>query len=256
MKYDQNAEACSTKPELCAIEQKDYFDIAIYAFNILKKMEERGQVLSKSAIEDNATYTYLGIFFQSARLYIDSIDDPDKKMQTITSFSRQFYDYIVSTLSLSLYTHYTEISDGAIYVHSDYRDGVKLKFSDDFVSNISSLTSLVEILSPTIAALSPDGSGSVTDDSYSRIQREITRIKAFSIMIQNDDYKDYVKSPYKVDVKEKSILPLLDNKNTIVRFDTEVIEKEKNTKTLLTDPRIKELKKIWPNAEASSWIIE
>ena len=256
MKYDQNTEACSVHPELCAIEQKDYFDIAIYAFNILKKMEESGQMLSKSSIEDTATYTYLGIFFQSARLYIDSIDDPEKKLQTVTSFSRQFYDYIITTLSTSLYAHYTEVSDGAIYVAGDYRDGVKLKFSDEFVNNIGALTNLVDILSPALASLSTDASGSTTDDTYSRIEKNIVRIKAFSSLIQNDDYKDYVKSPYKVDTKEKTTLPLLDTKNSIVRFDTEIIAKEKNSKALLTDPRIKELQKIWPNAEASSWILE
>ena len=38
------------------IERKDFFDIAIYAYNILRKMEETTQILPASSMEDPATY--------------------------------------------------------------------------------------------------------------------------------------------------------------------------------------------------------
>ena len=76
-------------------------------------------------------------------------------------------------------------------------------------------------------------------------------------MISADEYKDYVQAPYKVDPDEKIPLPLVNDKNTmIISVDPEVIAKAKNTKTLLSDPRMKEVQKIWPSAPSSTWVVD
>lgn len=132
------------------IEQKDYFDIAIYAFNILKKTEESEKIISRATLEDNSTYTYLSVFFDAARLYIESIDDTEKKQQTVISFSRQFYDSIITTLSHSLYHHFTVSEDGALYLIPEFREGTKLKVSDELVQNINTLNALIDTIKPSI----------------------------------------------------------------------------------------------------------
>jgi hypothetical protein len=77
-------------------------------------------------------------------------------------------------------------------------------------------------------------------------------------MIDPDRYKEYIKTPYKLDPDNKNLeLPLIDpDTNLLVRMDPKILEKIKNTKTLSTDPRIEELKKIWPDADAGSLSIE
>ena len=237
------------------IDQKDYFDIAIYAWNILDKTQE-SNLFDKSTLEDTSTYTYLSVFFQASRLYIDSIADTQKKQQTVMSFSRQFYDSLITTLSRSLYKNFATVEDGAVYPISDFRDGIKLKISDEFTQNITTLNTLIEILSSSIDPLW-SSSGSSDDDAYSRIQHEILRIQAFSKMISSDTYKEYIKTPYKADPNESIALPLVEEAGKkIVTFDPAIIEKSKNTKALSADPRIKELQKIWPNADAASWVLD
>ncbi len=239
----------------CAIDKKDYFDIAIYAYNILKKTEDRSMI-PRNTLEDNATYKYLSVFFRAARVYIESIDDAAKKQQTVMSFSRQFYDSLLVHLSHSFYSQYTVDEDGAIYISPEFRDGVKIKMPEDFVSNVSTLANIIDILKPSIDELW-SGSGKTDDDTYSRIQKEIVRIKGFAALIQEDDYKDYVKTPYKVDKNEKTLLPLVDTESgSLVRYEASIIEEVKNTKTLMTDPRIAELQNVWTKADASTWSLE
>ncbi len=238
------------------IDQKDYFDIAIYAFNILKKTEVNKQLLSEGTLEDSSTYTYLSIFFRASNLYIESIDDTVKKQQTVMSFSKQFYDYIITTLSHSLYTYYTVVEDGAIYLSPDLREGTKLKIADEFKQNIDSINAVIEFVTPSIEALW-SSSGWADIDTYSRIQDEIARLKAFGVLIEGDDYKDYIKSPYKALSGSQMPLPEIDpSTSLIMRMDTSLIEKVKNTKLLTADPRILEVQKIWPDASVSSWTIE
>ena len=79
-------------------------------------------------------------------------------------------------------------------------------------------------------------------------------------MIDPDGYKSYTEAPYQYDdiAGEKwLILPLFSEEgDTIIRLDKKMVEKLRNEKIITTDPRIAELKKIWPNADASNWWIE
>jgi hypothetical protein len=78
-------------------------------------------------------------------------------------------------------------------------------------------------------------------------------------MIDPDMYKEYIKTPYKAESAsgEEIIFPAIDPKTyTPIRYDSGTVEKIKNTKILTADPRIQELKKIWPDADTSSWAIE
>lgn len=77
-------------------------------------------------------------------------------------------------------------------------------------------------------------------------------------MIDPETYKDYIKTPYKINSESGEIqFPLIDaDTNLVVRLDSKTVEKIKNIKTLAIDPRIQELKKIWPDSDASSLSIE
>jgi hypothetical protein len=240
------------------IDQKDYFDIAIYAFNILKKMEKKPQLLVDNTMEDPATYTYLRIFFEAAGRYINSISDTLKQQQTIMSFARQFYDSILATVVNSLYKNYTTVEDGAIYLQPRFREGIKVTIPEEILIQIQSLGSNVALITPSMDALW-SGSGQSDADTYDRIHTNIIRLAAFEQMTRPDSYKAYIETPYQYDssYEDGTVLPVLNDKKTDVkRLDKKSVEQLKNAKVIATDPRIKELKKIWPNAEASNWSIE
>jgi hypothetical protein len=239
------------------IPQKDYFDIAIYAYNILKKMEDENQLLSLSTMEDNSTYIYFTTFFRASNKYIESVEDATKKQQTIMSFSRQFYDSMLTLIVHSLYQSFVVAEDGALFLDPQFREGIKVKIPVELIDNIQNLDATVQALSPSIEALW-SGSGKTDTDTFSHIGQNILRLKALALMIDPDTYKEYIKIPYKLDPESKDVrLPLIDpDTNLLSRMDPKALEKIKNTKILSKDPRIDELKKIWPDADAASLSIE
>jgi hypothetical protein len=239
------------------IPQKDYFDIAIYAYNILRKMEEKNQLLSQSTMEDNSTYIYFTTFFRASNKYIESIEDPIKRQQTIMSFSRQFYDYMLTLIVSSLYQSFVVAEDGALFLSPQFREGIKVKISPELLDNIRNLDATVQAIAPSIEALW-SGSGKTDTDTFAHIGQNIMRLKGFASMIDPDTYKDYIKTPYKLDPDNKNgIVPLIDpDTNSLVRMDPKAIEKIKNTKNRSIDPRIQELEKIWSDANEDSISIE
>jgi hypothetical protein len=103
------------------IEKNDYLDIAIYAYNILKK-ERVTQAFAEGAMEESSTYSYLEAFFRASHYYIGSIEEFDKKNQTLMSFARQFYDPTLKIVVNSLYKNFTVLEDGGIFLAPSYRE--------------------------------------------------------------------------------------------------------------------------------------
>lgn len=241
------------------VYQKDYFDIAIYALNVLRKMEKSPQLLLNTAMEDTATYSYLVTFFRASNRYIESITDAEKKQQTIMSFARQFYDYVLWMIVNSLYKQFTIVQDKALYLGPEYQEGIKVTISDELMNGITAIESSVEYMTPSIEALWT-GSWKSDEDTYERIHKNILRMRAFMQMINPEGYKAYTEAPYQYDdvAWEKwLVLPLFaEDSEEIVRLDKKMVERLRNEKIITTDPRIAELKKIWPNADATNWWIE
>ena len=63
------------------IQQRDYFDIALYAFNVLKKTEDNGLFVDE-AVYAHPTYSLIQTVLVSTDRYTRSITDPDKKKIT------------------------------------------------------------------------------------------------------------------------------------------------------------------------------
>lgn len=257
--YNPTAGELSKTLDIKDLQKKDYFDIAFYAFNILRKMEKSPQVLLDTAMEDTATYSYLVTFFRASNHYIESITDVERKQQTITSFAQQFYDYLLWMIVNSLYKEFTIVEDKALYLAPDYQEWIKVTISDEIMNSIETLHGSVEFMIPSIEALW-SGSWQKDDDSYNRIHDNIIRLSAFMEMIDEEGYKSYTEMPYKYDEvagERWVILPALtEDWENVVKLDKKMVEKLRNQKIITTDPRISELKKIWPNADATNWGIE
>jgi hypothetical protein len=157
----------------------------------------------------------------------------------------------------SLYESFVVAEDGSLFLNPEFREGIKVTISSDLLENIRNLDATVQAIAPSIEALW-SGSGKTDTDTFAQIGKNILRLKAFTLMIDPDSYKEYIKTPYKLDPDAKNgALPLIDPEtNLLVQTDPKAIEKIKNTKALSNDPRIEELKKIWPDADAGSLSIE
>lgn len=172
-------------------------------------MEERVGELPNYAMEETSSYAYFVTFFRASTRYIASIEDVEKKQETIMSFSRQFYDSMLAMIVNSLYKTFIVTEDGAIFVDSRFRDGLKVIIPPEIIDNIKNLSATIEFIAPSIDSLwSPSGAS----DTYTqqRIQNNMTRLQAFTEIIDPDSYKDYVKTPYKVQTGSTYPFPMID----------------------------------------------
>jgi hypothetical protein len=157
------------------ISEKDYFDIALYAYNILRKSEKSPNILTDTLMGDAATYAYFRTFFRASSRYIESISDGEKKQQTIQSFSQQFYSYVLTTIANSLYKYFSVVEDGAIYLSPKYREGIRVKIPEDTAAALASLSESVDYIGTMVEGVST-GSGKIADNTYTQIRDNITRI--------------------------------------------------------------------------------
>lgn len=240
------------------IPKKDYFDIAIYAYNILRKLEDRPQVLPLSALENLSTYSYLLTFFQASNKYIESVDDIEKKQQTIVSFSRQFYDYILTLVVNSLYSAYIVDEDGALFLSASFREADVVQMNEEVIDRINAFYSTADAITTKMQSLWTE-----TQDQdatiFQRIRTNMVRLRAFVEIINPEKYREYVNTPFMYDSGStlEFPFPLIDSgSNMPIRIESSIIESIRNAKQISTDPRIAELKKIWPDADPTNWILE
>jgi hypothetical protein len=140
------------------------------------------QLLEPSALDDISTYSYFVTFFRASHRYIESIEDTEKKQQTIMSFAKQFYDYMLGTIVNSFYDHFTIVENGSLLLPSKYREGIKVTIPDDMLSAIRSVHASVELVTPIIESLwSSDDN--IDGDTYTRIHENIIRLDAFVDLI-------------------------------------------------------------------------
>lgn len=60
-------------------------------------------------VSDTATYDLLTTFLYAGKKYISSVTDPELQKRTISGFSSEFYDHLLSTISHSLYKNFVAI---------------------------------------------------------------------------------------------------------------------------------------------------
>jgi len=265
--YNPTAEALYATLNETTIEQKDFFDIAIYVYNILDKVHDKW-ILSAEFLENESTYKYLTIFFRAGEKYMNSIDDQNKKIDTIVSFSSQFYAKILSIVVASLYDDLMYENEGALYLRDNLvrgsdisMDKTRIWFISNLESNVSRITEMVDT-AYTQAHLKSNS------DTYIRIQKATLRLKALKDILDPSNskmnYKMYLSAPY---ISEKEfndanlevILPK-------VSADMQSIERigiQKKIDTVPLSPaessigeKFPVINSIFPDADISAFVLE
>lgn len=230
------------------IQQRDYFDIALYAFNVLKKMEDRW-FFTEEAMSSHPTYTLIQTVLVSTDRYVRDIKDTEKKAITYEGIALHFYYHIIGTLTRSTYASFMDVEDGKLFLRSAYapaKNEEKIRIDDALIRDISSVDSMLSIISERMDEQYGTDS---SNNTYLGIKRHIALYHAFVDLLDYEQYLEYQKTPYLVDGKEDSKLPLYASGN-VVRYDPTKVVVEDVVPT--DDPVIEKIQSILWNIPKSN----
>lgn len=172
------------------IEKKDYFDIALYAFHVLKKAEE-GSKYFDEAVTIDATYNLLTTIFLATDNYVKSVKDTKLAYK---SLSIQFYDHILETLVNSLYIYFMKDDGERLYFNDRFvqNDTIKIE-AKNFIDRVTSFDVTVSHLFDSIARAYENETDLRT---FLNIKKSKIRLHAFVTLLKKWAYSEYVLSPY------------------------------------------------------------
>jgi len=174
------------------IASNDFFDIALYAYQILQKTQDK-DVLTPEALSAPATYALIETLFGATDQYVRWLTD-DLRISAYQALVIQFYAPIAKMIAKSVYANYTTSIDTQIYLWKDYFDGGNIRFNPQLLDNLESTYHILNNVYNTIAPLA-DESG---DQQYalSVFRDSILRIDALIDILRSWKYREYQKAPY------------------------------------------------------------
>lgn len=174
------------------IESKDYFDIALYAYQLLQKAQDK-QMLTPESLSSRATYGLIETLFGATEKYIQWLTSVELQKSAYQTLVIQFYAPIANTISRSIYGSYTTYANNKIYLAKQYLDGDRIQFDAKIKENIETTYTLLKTTYENIAPLYGTG-----EQQYALIalRDSIVRIGGFIDMTQEWRYREYQKSPY------------------------------------------------------------
>lgn len=239
------------------IEDKDYFDIAIYAYNIIEKVQDNG-IFTLEILESKYMYDYLITFFYAGSKYMNSIDDPERKTDIIQWFATKFYERILTMIVNSLYSATMYDEEGLLYLKKEYVDGTDVLLSTDIMWYISELYGVIDLVNEDIA----DAFGTVENDTgtYRNIREATIRLSALvTILDENDhnqNYKAYIDMPYVSEEVWDYFLPKVasDLSGLVTRKPGEEVIPE--VAPVEIDPRLTAAMLVFPEADPSTFTLD
>ena len=237
------------------IDEKDFFDIAIYSYNIIDKIQDKW-ILSREYLENKSTYDYLITFFYAGNKYMNSIDDIGKRSKTILSFSSQFYEKVLTLIVRSLYGMLMTDDHGALYLSDSFVDGTNVKLDIDFMRQINRLNSVIAYVNDSLVT-AYDGAWEGVD-VYTRIQKSTLRLKELATLLDpekyNTNYATYSDLPFATEMEDGIVVPKVDlKKNELVKF-IKPVETYTWSTNLLNNKKVEALRMLFPNSDISSFI--
>ncbi|MBX9808979.1 hypothetical protein K2X92_01140 [Candidatus Gracilibacteria bacterium] len=173
------------------IESKDYFDVALYAYQLLQKAKD-GQVFTDESLLSKATYDLVDTIFDATEKYIQGLPQVDQKVayQTLVI---QFYAPIANTMSRSLYGSFSAHTGDKIYLDRKYLDGDTIKFDTKLRDTIERSFVIMRNIYDKIAPLYAEGEQNYALLSF---RDSVLRIGGFLDMTTDGQYREYQQVPY------------------------------------------------------------
>lgn len=190
--YTPTADGLKETLENSNIESKDYFDIALYTYQLLQKTQDK-QMFTYESITSRATYELIDTLFGATTKYIDWLATPELQKSAYQTLVIQFYAPIAATLNRSLYSTYASYSDGKIYIDRQYLDGDFVKFDVKMRDNLESTYAMMLASYERVAPLYDTGEQRYT---LIALRDSIVRIGGFLKMVKEGKYREYQLAPY------------------------------------------------------------
>lgn len=215
--YTPTATELSQTLQSTDIEQRNYFDIALYAFNVLKKMEDNS-IFTTESINARPMYSLIQTVITSTERYVKNITDTEKKQITYEWIALHFYLNLFTSLTQSLYSNFMVAEDGKLFLSSSLRptqNDEKIRIDDALKRDMLDLDIMLSVVSERMDEYYWDQS---THHTYKTIKKHIAFYRWFADILDYDAYKEYEKTPYLLDTSEIHILPQYQDW-AIVRYD-------------------------------------
>ena len=190
--YTPTADGLKETLDNSNIESKDYFDIALYTYQLLQKTQDK-QMFTYESVTSRATYELIDTLFGATAKYIDWLTSPELQKAAYQTLVIQFYAPIAATLNRSLYGTYGSYSDGKIYIDRQYLDGDFVKFDVKMLDNLASTYTTMLAAYEQVAPLYNAGEQTYT---LIALRDSIIRIWGFLEMVREGQYREYQLTPY------------------------------------------------------------
>ncbi len=216
--YTPTADGLKQTIDNSNIESKDYFDIALYAYQLLQKAQD-GQVFTNESLSSKATYDLMGTLFNATEKYISGLDAEAQKSayQTLVI---QFYAPIASTLTKSLYATYATNIEDKLYLNPKFLDGNTIKFDEDIKENIDIMYMIFRNMYEKISPYYVEGEQNYALLSF---RDSVLRVGAFLEMTSDGAYKEYQQKPHVGADINGIFLPSIDANGKIIFYDPKAV---------------------------------
>ncbi len=174
------------------IESKDYFDIALYAYQLLQKAQD-GKAFTEESLLSKATYDLINTLFLATEKYIKWLKNEEDQKSAYQALIIQFYLPMADAITRSFYGKYVTHIDQKIFLDKKYLDGDVVKFDEKIRENISLSYSVLQRMYDQISAFFGDEE---RPDSVISFRDSVLRMEGFTKMIAEWNYKEYQSSPY------------------------------------------------------------
>lgn len=200
------------------LEQRDNFDIALYAFNVLKKAEEK-HLFMDEAVYAHPTYVLIKTVLASTDRYVRQITDPERKNITYQGIALHFYEHMLGMLARSVYHTFMESQDGYLYLKSSFRPTIsdpKIHIDAVLLRDFQEIDGILSTVSERLDAQYGVDS---KNNTFLSVKKSIATFHSFAKILDYESYNEYIKLPYMVDDTAETLLPLYSSGGTIVSSD-------------------------------------
>jgi hypothetical protein len=203
--YIPTAQALERTLSNAEIDPQDYFDISLYAFQILLKAQESqtikdvgvsveiSSVFANEVTTSQSTYSLIGTLFAATDKYIHSLATPELQKTAYQTIVSELYVRIVNMLTRSLYLMYTYEKGGYIYPKEIYLDNENIKIDPKLLIAIEDTYYMLKRTQESLAPYYASGSLSPSFHSFSD---SVVRIGGLVQMTQAGKYREYRAHPF------------------------------------------------------------
>lgn len=196
------------------LEQRDNFDIALYAFNVLKKAEDKNLFIDE-AVYAHPTYTLIKTVLASTDRYVRQITDPERKNITYQGIALHFYEHIISILARSVYNTFMQSEDGYIYLKPSFRpttNDPKIHIDPILMRDFQEIDGILSTISERLDLQYGVDSKNST---YVSVKKAIAIFHSFAKILDYESYNEYIKLPYVADKDAEIVFPIYNTGGTI-----------------------------------------